>query len=326
MGIIRDLIPTNLDSEKAKFYADDHYNPQFTYVREFTDEEMNKYDHPKKEYFEHAQKMLELYGLPLLSGEVESFPPDAPPYATQQDVENYLLDLVEKLGLPKLPARFAEEFGSQMMLVGGSLHVRLPIKFTTSNLRHKLNHEVQTHYLRRYNQDLQEWNFESEKKHPQAFRTTEEGLANLHSFVERPDPVMRKTYLNYFAAYLGHQASFRQLYNELIAVGVNERLAWNLTLKQKRGLKDTSLPGGWSKNHIYFEGTVKVWHWLADNSNDPRALYYGRITLEDVPRVLELPLSQEIIFPTFYQDLNSYRQLIDAIGKINKLTELPVFA
>ena len=249
MPLLRDLIPTNLQQEKRKFFFDTSYNPQFTYVREFHQQEWDKYGLPKKTYFDHALKMIEDYGVPQ---------PVQPPFCTPEEVEREVTELFARLELPVLPVKFSNKFPSQVSITAKELRFRTPMKYGLESLRNKLNHEIQTHYLRKHNQQLQTWDLGSEKVRPRNFRLTEEGLANLHSHVGRDDGILRKTYLNYFAAYQAQNSSFSELFHQLLGFGLSEKFAWNLTFKQKRGLTDTSQPGGFSKNNLFRLGAGSV--------------------------------------------------------------------
>lgn len=315
MGLVTDLNPTNVKTERELFEADNSYNPQFEYVREFSDEELTQYGLPDERFFEHAERMLTKFGVPK---------PSTVAACTPEEIEEEVHRLYEELGLPIVPVRFSKRINSQVTFSKKAITFRLPIKYGLASLHNKLNHEIQTHYLRKYNQQQQTWNMRSERKDPNAFRTTEEGLANLHSYIKRPDPTMRKTFINYYAAYMAQYDSFSELYKKLIELGASERLAWNLTIKQKRGLKDTGRPGGWSKNHVYFEGTIKVWNWLMTPGNNPQMLYRGRITIKDVAKIESLPSSSQIIYPTFLKDTNKYLEQLRVIGEVNELSSLPI--
>jgi len=312
MGLIRDLIPLNQEAEKAKFFADQNYNPQFEYSRPFIKAEMTKYGLPQKKFFKHAEMMISEFGLSTMAAKNPAAP---------AQTANQVFVLISKLGLPKMSVHFESNLNSQVMFDFDGLRFRIPITYSLESLKNKLNHEIQTHYLRRFNQKLQSWNLHSENKLPKEFRMTEEGLANLHSYIEHSDGVFHKTYLNYFAAYLAQKVSFAELYSELIKIGCTKRLAWNLTIKQKRGLTNTSQPGGFPKGHLYFEGLVKVWRWIVDG-NDPRLLYAGRISVEEVAEIEKLGINQQIIYPTFFADIDLYRQKIIELGKINLLNNL----
>lgn len=312
IGLLYALVPLNLEEERAKFFANPGYNPQFQYSRQFSDLELNKYGLPKLSFFNHAKKMLDRFGLPASK-------PSTP--MNLAVAANEVFRLIDQLDLPKLSVHFEAGINSQVLIDFSTLKFRTPLNFSLESLRNKLNHEIQTHYLRRYNQKLQSWDFDSEAKLPKEFRITEEGLANLHSYIERTDAIFHKTYLNYFAAYMAQQISFAELYSELVELGCSQRFAWNVTLKNKRGLKDTSQPGGFSKNHIYFEGLVKIWKWLMAD-NDPKLLYAGRIALEEVDKLQTVELSDQVVYPTFFSNIELYKQKIVKLGNINLLGEL----
>lgn len=312
MGIIRDLIPLNEQAEKEQFFADQNYNPQFEYVREFTDHEMTKYGQPNEVYFNHAKQMLDTYGPPQNTVSETLHPPQ---------IADFVFNLLNTLNLPKIPVHFESQLNTRAMMSDDGLHFRLPIRFNRERLASQLNHELQSHYLRRYNQSLQDWNFESERLHPRAFRMTEEGLANIHSYIERPDPIMRKTYLNYYASYLGQRVSFAELFSALKAYGITDKLAWVIAIKQKRGLKDTSKPGGFPKNHVYLEGLVEVLRWILAG-NDPKKLYWGRISLGDTTKLAKVTCHPRVVYPVFMKDIDAYREKLVVIARKNQLEKL----
>lgn len=313
MGLIRDLVPLNLHEETEKFLADKTYNPQFKYSRSFEQAELTKYGLPRKEYFDHAQSMLEQHG-----------PQDLPidNFLTPAEIATFVFDLVKKLGLPELPVHFEPNRIGQIMLSADGLHLRVPIKFDLDSLIGKTNHEIQSHYLRKYNQLQQSWNLKTSTKKGLEFILTEEGLANINSFISRDDKIVKRTYLNYYAAYLAQELSFSQLFLSVKKHGVSDKIALNYTLKQKRGLEDTSQPGGFSKNHLYLEGMVAVSSWLATTKN-PQLIYSGRISLNDIKKVEELDKSDKIVLPTFMRDLDQYLELVREIREVNHFDSLP---
>jgi hypothetical protein len=315
MALLRDLRPLNQESEKAKFFQDTSYNPQFVYVRQFSEQEIGQYGLPNLAYFEHAKKMLIEHGLPDYSS---TNPASAPEIASE------VFDLVEHIGLPKISVHFESDLSSPIMFNKDSLHFRTPILLSLSDLKSKLDHEIQTHYLRRYNQSLQSWNLQSSLNSPKSFRMTEEGLANLHSYIDigSPPVIFKKSYVSYFVSYLAQELSFAELYSELRKLGCGEQHAWNLILQQKRGLTDTSQPGGYPKSHLYLEGLVMLCRWMI-GGGDPKLLYAGRISLKDVTKLPELPISQDIIYPSFFSDMSMYIEKVNRLAEINHIENLP---
>ena len=81
-------------------------------------------------------------------------------------------------------------------------------------------------------------------------------------------------------------------------------ISWNLCSRIKRGLKDTSKQGAFTKDSIYYPGSLKVKEFL--KLNPLKDLYYGKIPVNLVnevkmieglqePKWLPLELKAEII-------------------------------
>jgi hypothetical protein len=315
--IIKDTKPLNLLEERAKFFADPTYNPQFQYSRTIAPEELTPWGLPKHEFYRHALEMVEYwntegrYSSPVLKS----------PTATQE----YIVERVEhfnhhyKLTKPMV-VRFSENTVTRCHISGHTLTIRLPIHYTESSLRDLLRHELETHYLRRSNDRQQPWTqagFADE-----IFRKTEEGLANLHTFLLRSEQLILKTYRTYIAVYLAQELSFAELFAKLCSLDIPSDTAFLLALRTKRGLEDTSQPGGLTKDVSYFEGSVHVWNWLMDESHDPHDLYLGRISYEQIEELKPTAKTEELLYPTFFNDMEIYRQNIASIGKRNNFSAL----
>lgn len=313
--LLADLTPTNLLAEKTKFLADPTQNPVFTYRREFTEAELTSYGQPQEKFFEHSQKMLTSH--PVL--------PEPEPVVTEQAIRDQIAELFTTLDLPPLQLRFDPNFIAEASFGGGELRFRLPIHMVQSTLTAKLNHEIQTHYLRVFNHHAHHWPSNQENRD---FRLTEEGLANLHSHLATKTPVLEKSYLTYTATYLAQQTDFLTIFKTLRQFGVPASRAWALTAKAKRGTTDTSRPGGFTKDLVYLEGAVLLWQWLQQPENDPTWLYFGRFGLAELPAIVQLYREHDptdwpaVRLPTFFQDMAQYRDRIDAIGKINQFPDL----
>ena len=76
--------------------------------------------------------------------------------------------------------------------------------------------------------------------------------------------------------------SFVELFNDLEKYVDNPKKRWRYVLRVKRGLGDTSLPGGLYKDQVYLEGAVK----LLKNRNELNfnLLHCGKINIEDLKR------------------------------------------
>ncbi len=72
--------------------------------------------------------------------------------------------------------------------------------------------------------------------------------------------------------------------------------AYSLALRSKRGLADTSKPGGFIADHLFLTGKEKV---AALSPADKRLLYTGRIAVHHLPLVRELIASKKLVEPAF---------------------------
>lgn len=313
--LLADLTPTNLLAEKAKFLANPTQNPVFTYRREFSSAELTSYGMPQEKFFQHAQRMLAEHPLQ----------PEPEPFVTEQDIRDQIQDLFQTLGLPPLVLRFDPGFIAEASFGSGELRFRLPIHLVQSTLTAKLNHEIQSHYLRVFNHHAHHWPPNQENRD---FRLTEEGLANLHSHLATKTPVLEKSYLTYIATYLAQQTDFCSIFTTLRELGVPTNRAWALTAKAKRGTTNTGQPGGFTKDLVYLEGAVMLWQWLQQPTNDPTWLYFGRFALADLPEIAKLYQEHDptdwpaMKLPTFFQDMAQYRARIKMIGETNYFADL----
>lgn len=313
--IIKDTKPLNLAEERQKFLDDPSYNPQFAYVREIHPEELVAWGIPKESHYKHALRMIEQWHTdeqlkPIVAKN---------PLVTEPHVEEKIAEFNARFRLTHpVSAKFTANTISRCLLSGSTLVFRTPMKYTESVLDDLFRHELETHYLRKYNHRVQGW---ANLPDPE-FRYTEEGLANLHTFLLREEKLILKTYRTYIAVYLAQHAPFAEIYQDLIRLHVPKDTAFLLTLRSKRGLTDTSQPGGLTKDLSYFEGSVKVWDWLMDSAHDPHDLYLGRIGLQHIEEIKKTVSTEGLLYPTFFADIDAYRSHVKAIGERNHFAQL----
>jgi len=196
---------------------------------------------------------------------------------------------------------------------------QLPLRYTIHTYRGLYRHELETHILRRTNH----WNNFGNKdvSTEVEFRRTEEGLANLHTHLFRKDKKIRKTFLSYYSTFLSQKYSFSRMFKILVDLGMSNDRAWNLCLRNKRGLVDTSKPGGFTKDICYLEGTIQVWEWLLNPKNDAKNLYIGRVSLDAIEPLIKQN-KYSITPPTFLENRDKYIDMITKIGEVNKFDVL----
>ena len=93
--------------------------------------------------------------------------------------------------------------------------------------------------------------------------------------------VLQKRILRIYAARvvavsMAREKGFRDIYKYLRNfLKVDE--AWKITVRIKRGLADTSQPGGLTKDYLYLNGYYKVKNYLKKYSLN--RLYYGKVSM-----------------------------------------------
>lgn len=100
--------------------------------------------------------------------------------------------------------------------------------------------------------------------------------------------------------------SFVELFND-IECYIDDKLSrFHYVIRVKRGLEDTSVPGGYYKDQVYLEGAVQI---LQDRKNlDFHGLCCGKISLEDLrkPHIAKKLKKENITIPPFMLDMERY--------------------
>ena len=165
-------------------------------------------------------------------------------------------------------------------------------------LKKTLVHEVGTHVLRSVNgfntgfPALGNANLSS-------YLDIEEGLAtwNEESMGYLTDTWLKKKAGMVWAIYLGEKLSFRELYNALSGTFLKYS-AWDIAYRVKRGLGDTSYPGIYAKDLVYFRGFRRVKKALASDPTLYGKLYAGKIDIKRTKWVDDGLIPKPNIVPT----------------------------
>lgn len=318
MSFLKNLIPTNLNEEKEKFFSDNTYNPQFQYKEEIDQEKLYLYGKPQKKYLEIAQKILKktYFGrnekdLYMMKG----------PVVSQQHAEKTIKTF---LTMHQLQERYKIVWSSSFIvrtsITPDKIKLRLPVDFRKEDLLGMLYHEVGTHALRRINYEKQPWFKKKNKYGFSSYLKTEEGLATLHALIAHSFKSAFIPALRYIAVSEAQKGSFVDVWNALKPYVQDENRRWRIAYRQKRGLEDTSQPGGYSKDLVYFEGFVDMYNWLKNNEYDLTGLYFGKIAAKDVKKALELNPNFVPKLPSFFSiSQKKYAAEIKKIGVFNEL-------
>jgi len=330
--------PTNLDSEKKKFFASDTYEPQFQYrivknrneeilkklsgVKEIsdvdprisnfyidlidskreasnlmhavgnneavTDISVVRYGKPSTKLFRNSARVLRgKYGKYNLAKEDKEKDSEMLGYDRIVSVFNIVF---EELGLESWSVNKSLNIAKNGVKVGvkrKEVLVDGNISKSKFQLRKTLIHEVGTHALRSY-YGLKSGFEAISKPNLASYLDIEEGLAswNENNMGLLPEKSLKNKAGLAWAIYVGEELSFRQLYNVLLG-NFSKLGAFDIAYRVKRGLSDTSYPGIYAKDVVYFRGLRKVMRKLEEDPTLYQKLYSGKISFKQCEWVEE---------------------------------------
>lgn len=153
--------------------------------------------------------------------------------------------------------------------------------FTETDLQRLAVHEIGTHIKRGEHARKQKLKLFSIGF--QGYLQTEEGLAvyNEEQAGLLTPKVLRQYAGRVIAVDLSLKNSFSVVYSVLIEYFPPEE-AFAITLRSKRGLSDTSKPGGYTKDFVYLQGWYDIKTFIKNGGNI-KDLYTGKIGVQHVP-------------------------------------------
>ncbi len=315
--------PVNLRAEEEKFYSEKEYNPQFKYEKyranldllykklealpsddsiigrileekrirhlkrvlmlknlgkeEFTACSVDLYGKPSEELIEKARKLVEI-----------ERQKENPKRLLTEEVLSLLRDVLDKNNLNHwkviendMPAIAAVKQKKRVLMI------RKDEEFSQDIINRLITHEIGTHILRAENGAKQP--FKIFERGLPAYLKTEEGLAVVNE--ERNGHLNKQILANYagrvLAVDMAQKASFIEVFEHLSKY-LDADTAFKFTTRAKRGISDTSKPGGLTKDYLYLEGYFAVKDFIEKGGNI-KELYYGRIGIEHIPLLKDIP-------------------------------------
>ena len=147
-----------------------------------------------------------------------------------------------------------------------------------------LAHEIDGHVLRYLNAQHQE-NPEFRSSLP-FYIKTEEGLASFLGDYCTPhgELALKQHALKYLAGIQATASSFREVYTFLMDHGFTSDLAFQRTMRLKRGLSDTAQAGCFAKEALYYEGLQEVKSFV-DGGGNIHQLFAAKAGLQDIASI-----------------------------------------
>jgi uncharacterized protein (TIGR02421 family) len=193
----------------------------------------------------------------------------------------------------------AEDPNGVMLAATDAAHHKIRLKsgsiLSTGMVNRLLHHQIGVHVYRSMNGERQPYRLFAVGM--DGFLGTEEGLAlELEDRMRLMTPDVRRRYAGrVLASSLAPAQNFFDMFRALVEFFPVEE-AFTLVQRSKRGISDTSQPGGFIFDHIYLAGRNEV---KALSVMDLRLLYTGRVAVHHLPLVRELMEQKKILAPAF---------------------------
>lgn len=169
-------------------------------------------------------------------------------------------------------------------------------QFNESKIKSLIVHEIDTHILRYVNGCQQKYKI-FQYGFPN-YLQTEEGLAILSE--DKSNLLSNQDMMEYccrvIGAYYADKTNFYDLFKKIHEYINQIDLSYTIATRIKRGLIDTSLYGGYTKDQVYLKGYFKLKK--LDNLTIKK-LYCGKIGIKDIPLVDSLNISSSSRLPTW---------------------------
>lgn len=323
LNILSFVKPLNSREEKKHFFVDKTYSPQFIYKKPHVDLEKilhevsalpREVDHPLMPVFvrkidEIVSKLhlLDAIGTDEFTIASESLYgrvnkqlyTRALQYIKKNPREE---DTSKKIGTKQI-IKYIEDFLKEHKLLNWKIQLvekqladiainknktvllKKGMKFTQNRLDAVIEHEICTHAYRYENGLMQKYGLLAQGT--ANYIKTEEGLA-VYNQKALNVPLGQKDHwaaLRVIAIYHAKEMSFVELFSYMQnTYDLDDESAWKACLKAKRGISDTSKPGCFSRDMIYFDGYLEVSKFMIKHGRRGfKELYVGKIGIEDVP-------------------------------------------
>lgn len=174
--------------------------------------------------------------------------------------------------------------------------------FTADEAKRLLIHEIGTHVFRTVNGQNQPLKILSLGLNN--YMLTEEGLATYHEHLYgiRNAQDSRRYALRLIAANMSLTNDFFTVFCEISKYTTLQE-AFDIVARAKRGFEDTSKHGSHLKDKVYFEGFHIISNHLTTSPDDYKLLMSGKISLEMLPIIHELQVSNLLQEPRYLPNI-----------------------
>jgi len=339
--VLKELKPINLAEERVRLAEDKWYQPLFQYRELDLDDARRRLEEPvrdesplgillekKRQELRLRLDLLEargqsarftrasaaLFGRPtaallraaetMLRDRPECDLPDpTKQFLSAEETKEKFMEVLRRYGLHNWTVEIRPTLIADCTVGGHSIYLRSETRFSPTRIEALVIHEIETHILTAENGANQP--YELLQRGTAGYLETQEGLATYNqNRVYGPGNDRRyNPARNVLATAYGLTHSFAETraYCEK-ELGYDEDKALTQTISIKRGLRDASEPGGFTKSLIYFRGCEAIEHFV-NKGGDMRRLYIGKVTLQDLDLIEKIPdLQPPLLLPEFLRE------------------------
>ncbi|MFW6378703.1 MAG: tyrosine/phenylalanine carboxypeptidase domain-containing protein [Nanoarchaeota archaeon] len=227
---------------------------------------------------------------------------DDPKRITPRKLGESLLARIRSYGLSGWTVEYGNYLSSVSVSSGTrTARIKKGVMFSKKQLNKLLIHEVGTHILRMENGSSQPFGIFAHGL--PGYLPTEEGLAGYN---ERRNglgsaQIERAYALRALATHLSVSKGFVEVFDGIRPFVDDDYTAFLIVTRAKRGLGDTSRPGGYLKDHCYLQGKLLIEEFL-EQGGDVTQLYAGKIGVDDLWLVDEGVVHPPRYLPSFLLD------------------------
>lgn len=265
-------------------------------AKEFTKRSFELYGKPTQSLLKHAKIMLS-------SRPACALPPKEKDLLTAEKTAEKMQAVLDKYSLHNWKVDIRQKLVANCTVGGGSVYIRADATFDPVYVDALIKHEIETHVLTAENGTNQPYALF--RRGCAGYLDTQEGLAvyNQNRIYTDHHEKWYNPPRNALATQFALSHSFAETRAYLSEeLGYDEQKALSQAVTIKRGLRNTSEHGGFTKSLVYLRGLLAVKKFLKNGGN-MADLYVGKIALEDIEDVLRIEeLKRPLLLPEFLRD------------------------
>ncbi len=210
-----------------------------------------------------------------------------PALLTTLEVKNLFEEVLASYGLREWRVLLQSDAVADCSIGKKAIILRSGATFSRQRFESLVAHEIEAHVLTAENADRQPYRvFERTA----GYLETQEGLAVFREEALLPEQHEKRAWpaLGVLATKEALTHSFAEVRSFVRHLGFDDARAIRTALKVKRGMGDTGYGGACTRELVYFRGLLLVREFLR-GGGDLRDLYFGKISIRDLPLVREIP-------------------------------------